>query len=100
MIWPMIDAGCIGQEFDSLRNVLSGPVKTKRYTLPNAVLKSVVCRSWVHHVTSSKLLDVPQSLELRGVNYLDAQWMKLDVPMDWVVDDLKQKMKFWWRKYI
>ena len=39
----------------------------------------------IHH---TKLLDVAKPLELWGVNNFPKQQIKLDVPMDWIIDYL------------
>ena len=56
--------------------------------LPNGVLESVVCRSREHPIASPELFDVPQPLELRGVNDLHHQWVELDVAVDRVIEHL------------
>ena len=39
----------------------------------------------IHH---TKLLDVAKPLELWGVDDFPKQQIKLDVPMDWIIDHL------------
>lgn len=53
------------------------------------MLKSVVSGSGVDKVFSTHLFKVAQSLELWCVYNLDTQWVKLNVAMDRIIEDLK-----------
>ena len=55
---------------------------------PNGVFESVVCCSREDPVATSQLFDVPQPLELRGVNDLYHQGVQLNVTMDRVIKNL------------
>lgn len=57
-------------------------------SLPDGVLKSVVCSTGEHPVGAPQLLDVPEALELWSVDDLDHQWVELNVSVDGIIEDL------------
>lgn len=52
------------------------------------MFEAVVCGSRKHHVRGSQLFDVPQPLELRGVDDSHQQRMELDVAVDRIIEHL------------
>ena len=65
---------------------------------PDTVFEPVVAGSGVDVITSAQLLDISQSLELWRVDDSDAQWIKLNVAVDAVVEHLvTQRHTSYWR---
>ena len=58
---------------------------------PQTVLKSVVSGPRVNKVAGAQLLQVTQSLNLRGVNDFHHQWVELHVTMHWVIEHLRAR---------
>ena len=63
--------------------------------LPQTVLKAVVGSTRVDKVADPKLLEVAQSLELRGVDDGHTQRVEFHVTMHWVVEHLKNSTTHW-----
>ena len=58
---------------------------------PQTVLKSVVSGPRVDKVAGAQLLQVTQSLNLRGVNDFHHQRVELHVTMHWVIEHLRAR---------
>ena len=60
-------------------------------TLPDGVLKSVVCSSREHPVATPELFYISQPLELRSVDDLHHKGVELNVTMDRIIKHLHMK---------
>ena len=71
------------------------PFLSNTADLPQRVLKAVVGSTRVDKVAGPKLLEVAQSLELRGVNDGHTQGVEFYVAMHWVIEHLKNSATHW-----
>jgi hypothetical protein len=55
------------------------------------MLKSVMSSTRVDIITKSKLFDISETLELRCVYDRQADRIKLDISMDWIVEYLQKR---------